>query len=316
MSDLCVSTARARPSRSMAPLIATLLVACGGGADQARTAAPDTADITVTGFMTPESVLADSVADVYLVSNINGSPLDKDDNGFISRVTPDGQIENLKWIDGASPEITLNAPKGMAIRGDTLFVADIDCIRRFHRTTGAVAGEQCIRGATFLNDLAIGPDGSLYATDSGFKPGADGFAPSGTDAVYRFPNHADSAGGPLAKSPQLGAPKGIAVEPRRTVVVSFGSGEMYTLDEHGEKTDILPPDSTRQLDGVVFTGDGGMLFSSWGDSAVFRIAAGGATTRIVEHLAGPADIGFDRKRGRVLIPVFMSNTVVLHSLNR
>ena len=78
------------------------------------------------GLSTPESVLHDAGADVYLVSNINGSPLEKDGNGFISRLAPDGSVLALKWIDGEAQGITLNAPKGMAIQDGVLFVAAID----------------------------------------------------------------------------------------------------------------------------------------------------------------------------------------------
>jgi sugar lactone lactonase YvrE len=300
---------RAQSVLAFATAFALLLGGCTA-AEQAP--APQGIEIADAGFATPESVLADPVADVYLVSNINGNPAEKDDNGFISRVTPDGQVENLKWIDGAAPNVTLHAPKGSAIRGDTLFVADIDCIRRFHRVTGEPAGEQCIPGATFLNDVAIGPDGALYVTDSGLAVTEAGFGPSGTDAVYRFP--LDTAGGPLLKRSDLGAPNGIAVEPRRVVVVTFLSGELFQISEEGQKIPVLPA-STRQLDGVVFTPDGGMLFSSWGDSAVYRVAPAGASTRLITGLNGPADIGFDAKRGRVLIPVFNENKVIIRDVS-
>src|SRR5467141_412395 len=93
--------------------------------------------LTVAGFSTPESVLHDSTQDIYFVSNINGSPTAKDNNGFISRVRPDGAIENLKFIEGGRAGVTLNAPKGMALRGDTLWLADIDAVRAFNAKTGA-----------------------------------------------------------------------------------------------------------------------------------------------------------------------------------
>ena len=141
------------------------------------------------GFATPESVLHDTAADLYLVSNINGSPLEKDDNGFISRVSPEGQVVALKWIDGAAEGVTLNAPKGMAISGDTLYVADIDALRMFDRATGAPKGQIAVEGATFLNDLAVAPAGGVYLTDSGLQAGAAGFEPSGSAAVYHV--HAD-----------------------------------------------------------------------------------------------------------------------------
>src|SRR6266496_958619 len=87
--------------------------------------------VAVEGFLTPESVLHDTAQDIYFVSNINGSPTAKDNNGFISRLRPDGAVENLKFIEGGKNGVTLNAPKGLALLGDTLWVADIDAVRAF-----------------------------------------------------------------------------------------------------------------------------------------------------------------------------------------
>ena len=88
---------------------------------QAQAPAPETEDaasaprtaivMTEVGFSTPESVLHDTQADVYLVSQIHGMPLDPDGDGFISRVSPDGQVAELRWIDGRAEGVTLNAPK-------------------------------------------------------------------------------------------------------------------------------------------------------------------------------------------------------------
>src|SRR5207245_200099 len=103
------------------------------------------------GFQTPESILYEPRSDVYLVSNINGDPTASDGNGFISRVAPDGRILELKWIDGTRPGVRLNAPKGMAVAGDTLYVSDITAIRMFDLRTGAPKGAVVILGSTFLN---------------------------------------------------------------------------------------------------------------------------------------------------------------------
>jgi hypothetical protein len=76
------------------------------------------APIVVTGFSTPESAIHDDAADVYLVSNVNGNPAALDNNGFISRIAPSGVILQLSWIRGGVGGVTLNGPKGMAIRDD------------------------------------------------------------------------------------------------------------------------------------------------------------------------------------------------------
>ena len=98
-------------------LVASGTAACGGGdAPPDQTAAPATYPNTVievaeVGFATPESVLHDTVADVYLVSNISGAPVAKDDDGFISRLSPEGQVEQLKWIDGAASSVQPALPR-------------------------------------------------------------------------------------------------------------------------------------------------------------------------------------------------------------
>ena len=309
-------TSHQRRPRSVLGLIPVLLAsACASGDDTggATTAAIEIADV---GFASPESVLADTIADVYYVSNVNGSPLGEDDNGFISRVTPDGQVENLKWIDGAGadPNITLNAPKGMAIRGDSLFVADIKCIRIFNRITGRRANETCIESASVLNDIAVGPEGSIFVTDSGFRDGPGGaFEPTGTDAVYRLTMREGQQGATIARDSDLGMPNGIAVGSRGIFVVTFGSGEVLRFTPNGEKS-VLVPGGDRQLDGIVFDNQGGFLFSSWGESAVYHVDSRGQVHTIMSDVESPADIGYDPKRNRVLVPQFIPNKVLILDL--
>ena len=129
---------------------AVLLVACGGGRDAGRSdeaadttvAAADSAPaatiaLTVNLLEAPEAARFDPELGVYFVANINGSPLGKDGNGFISRLTRDGKVDSLKFIAGGRGGAVLNAPKGMAINGDTLWVADIDVARAFDARSGA-----------------------------------------------------------------------------------------------------------------------------------------------------------------------------------
>lgn len=310
----------ARYAPAVLALVTVLaLPACRERAPEAEQAAdtaaapPEAASFSVgdAGFQTPESVLHDAAADVYLVANINGSPLAKDDNGFISRLAPDGSVLALKWIDGAAADVELHAPKGMAIKGDTLFVADIDAVRLFHRETGAPLGSRTVAGATFLNDLAVAPDGTVYVTDSGFRAGAAGFEPSGTDAVYRFgPGGTAQA---LAKDAALGGPNGIVADTAGLVVVTFGSGEVYRLDAAGARTD-LPRPPAGQLDGVVRLADASLLVSSWEGSAVYRLGADGAYTTAVEGVEAPADIGYDAGRGRLLIPLFNAHRLEIRTV--
>jgi hypothetical protein len=287
--------------------------ACGGGeagesaeAEASPAAGGVQIEVANAGFMTPESVLHDAAADLYLVSNINGAPGEKDDNGFISQLTPDGQVHALRWITGDSANVTLHAPKGMAIRGDTLYVADIDCVKMFMRATGAPLGEVCMEGATFLNDIGVDANGTLYVTDTGVN--AD-FTDSDADAVWRFT--ADGQTNKLAEGQQLGGPNGIAFNDEGAFVVTFGTGEIYQVGPAGERRNVLAGEADRQLDGIVFSNDGGYLFSSWRDRAVHRVDAMGTTSTILQNVESPADIGYDAQRNRVLVPLFTPTRVII-----
>lgn len=287
-------------------LCAALALALAACKKQEQAAAGDTVFTGLTvadSFSTPESVLYDPAGDAYLVSNINGAPAAKDDNGFISRVNPDGRVDQRAFIDGADSGVTLHAPKGLAIRGDTLFVADIDAVRLFDRTNGAPLGSWPVRGATFLNDVVVGPDGMLYVTDSGLKPD---FSSSGSDAIYRF--NAAGVATALARGADLGHPNGILADSAGVVVVAFGSGEAYRFDRRTRRA--LPRPPAGQLDGIVRANDGAWLVSSWADSTVRRLMPGDtAWIAVVRGVPSPADIGFDTKRERILIPLFNDNTV-------
>ncbi len=264
------------------------------------------------GLATPESVLHDKEADVYLVSNINGSPLEKDDNGFISRLSPEGEVLTLKWIDGSSDEVTLNAPKGMAIVGDTLYVTDLDVVRMFDRNTGAPKGEIAVEGATFLNDLAPASGGGVLLTDSGLKAGDSGFEPSGSAAVYRISD--DGEVETLLKAADLPAPNGIASDGDRVLVVTFGANELFTIkDGAREVLGRLPKGG---LDGLAQLPDGRWAISSWDGQAVYAGPVTGPFEPIVSDVESPADIGVDTGRSRLLIPRFNNDAVLIQPIAR
>jgi hypothetical protein len=264
------------------------------------------------GLATPESVLHDSVSDVYLVSNINGQPLDIDGNGFVSKLSPDGKVENLKWIEGGKNKVTLNAPKGLAFLGDVLYVADVDTVRLFDRKTGAPQGEVKIAGATFLNDVVATSDGRILVSDTGMKAGAKGLEPSGTDAVYQIDKAKKVT--PIAKGKELANPNGLLAVGDKIWVSSFGSvGELYALDAKGKKTDAQKI-SKGSLDGIVGLQGGELLVASWDASAIYRGKPGGDFSALVEDVKSPADIGYDNKRARILVPLFEKSEVHAYDL--
>lgn len=270
---------------------------------------PNAPIIVKDGIQTPESVLYDAAADMYLVSNINGSPVAADDNGFISKIDPEGKIVELKWIDGAKDNVKLSAPKGMAIAGGVLYVSDIDTVREFDAKTGEPKGEIAIKGASFLNDISAAADGTIYVTDSGLKMGQAGLESDGNDAVYKIVKGKVK---PVIKGKDLKGPNGVLADETGVWVVTFGANELYNV-KSGKKTDMksLPKGG---LDGIVKTNDGKLLISSWESKQVFKGSPKEDFTALVSDVSSPADIGYDSKRNRVLVPQFMENAVFIKPL--
>ncbi|BBP42272.1 hypothetical protein [Thiosulfativibrio zosterae] len=265
--------------------------------------------VSDVGFATPESVEYNAADDVYLVANINGNPFDKDDNGFISKVSPDGTVLDLKWIDGANAQVNLNAPKGMQILGNRLYIADIDTVRVFELPSGKQLKDINIKGSTFLNGVSKADDNSVYVTDSGLAPG---FTGSGADAIYKVSVNGKVI--PIVKGVQLGKPNGVAAHDGGIIMGTFGSGKLVFMDAKGQtKAQMTLPGG--RLDGLLSLDDGSIITSSWEAEAVFHISPNKAVKTLMDGLEAPADLGLDTQRNRVLIPMFKANEVVILPLN-
>ena len=302
-----------------------LLVALGACASSERPSAGTAADTTAraesadtlrtatrvgetTGFDVPESVVWDPELDVYFVSNINGNPGAADNNGFIARVQPDSLATFTRLVEGGRNGVTLNAPKGMAIEGDTIWVADITVVRGFNKRTGAPVATIELTGQrpVFLNDVALGIDG-IYVTDTNIRFGADGsISKPGVDRIFRISHRRPSV---VAQGDSLASPNGITWDSAGTrfIVVSFDKGGVMSW-RPGDGAPARIAAGPGQYDGVEVLGDNRYAVTSWADSGV-HLVHDGSERKIASGISGPADLGVDRKRNLLLVPHFNDGIV-------
>ncbi len=286
---------------------ASALVGCSSSSRNAGTASPAAAIriALVEGFVAPEAVRYDPDQDVYFVSNWGtGNPGATDNNGFISRMRPNGSVENLRFIAGGAGGVSLHAPRGMTIVGDTLWVADADAVRGFDRRTGAVLATVDFTALDrgFLNDVAADADGAVYVTDTG------------RNKIYRV------RGGPtlVLTDVLLGSPNGITWDAanRRFLVVPFGGGHTIRAWTPGSTEMVSVGTSPgARFDGVEILSGGRLLVASQADTSLHLFVAG--TGRAIIRTGGPpADIAVDTRRNRVAVPIVALNRVEIWDLPR
>ncbi|MEJ2594357.1 MAG: ATP-binding protein [bacterium] len=240
---------------------------------------------------TPESVAFDAKNKRMYVSNVNGKPLDKDGNGFISVLNPDGSVKQLKWVTG------MHAPKGMAFNDSILYVTDIDRFHMIDLRSGKIVKTVDVKGAKFLNDMALNPDGTLYISDM-------------------QSNHILSYDGTLVtvwlSDAQLVSPNGL----------NFYKGNLYIgAEEHLLK--INPADmklhiaieNAGPIDGLICLGGNKFVVSDWAGRVMLvnnmeKIVLQNTTDKNIQA----ADLGYIPDEKLILIPTFFDNRVVAKKL--
>lgn len=157
---------------------------------------------TAGPFDMPESAIFDATHDRIIVSVIHGHPGEADGNGHLVLLSPDGETSDLSWITG------LDAPKGMAIVGETLLVADLKRLHEIDLATGTLLRSLDVEGALFLNDITS--DGEqAYVSD--FMGNRIWHYQAGDITVW-------------LEDEGLAHPNGLFLDEERIVVGSWGQG--------------------------------------------------------------------------------------------
>ncbi|MEX2525117.1 MAG: SMP-30/gluconolactonase/LRE family protein [Gammaproteobacteria bacterium] len=254
------------------------------------------------GFKTPESVVYDEANDVLYVSNVNGAPGDKDGNGFISRVSLDGEILELEWVTG------MDAPKGLAIVGNKLYVSDIDTLVEINIDGGAITNRYQAEDGQFFNDVAASADGDVYVSDTG------------TNTIHRLSN---GSFGVWLQNDELDGPNGLLVEKDRLVVASIGPfgapdpSHLFAVSLGDKAVSKITPEPAGKLDGLEADLDGDYYVTDWVNGGLLHIYPDGHVEELLDLDQGSADLEYIAAKDMILIPMMMNDKLVAwqaHSL--
>jgi outer membrane protein assembly factor BamB len=244
---------------------------------------------TEASLLVSESVLFDSKNNVLYVACIDGKPDDKDGNGYIAQVTLDGKIKNLKWATG------MDAPKGMGLYNNKLYVADIDRVVVIDIATGKTSSTVPVEGAKFLNDVTVDKSGNVYVSDS--NTAKIHLIKDNKATVY----YEDQVG--------LKGVNGLLSVGNELYVVSFADGSNYKLTADKKLNKVGT--TAEGADGIIPLGNDEYLVSSW-HGEVDYINSKGEMKKLLdtrEQKINAADIEYDPKTKTLFVPTFFANSV-------
>lgn len=244
------------------------------------------------GLKQPESALLDPSGGVIYVGEVVGGMRDKDGEGQITKVSPEGKIVQSGWVKG------LNAPKGLGLSGGKLYVADIDELVEIDIASAKVTARQKVEGAIFLNDVTTDPAGRVFVSDTG------------TNTIWAL------QGGEMKtwlRSDRLNGPNGLAIEGDTMVIAAFGKPPADGKPaEPGNLLEApLSGDSVRNLgdgrpvgslDGVVALGGGKYLATDYIGGPLLLIDESGSFEKLADLPSGTADLSFDPATRTAFVP--------------
>jgi sugar lactone lactonase YvrE len=257
------------------------------------------------GLAQPESVVEDPVTGVIYVSNINGAVMQKDGNGFISRLTADGKMLERQWVKG------LNSPTGLALHDRTLYAADVDQLIEINAASGEILKRYDAKGAVFLNDVVVDDDGTVYVSDT----------PMNT--IWRLK---DGSFEPWLANDALNGPNGLLIQGKTLIVASLGKvqsqgqkkelGTLLAVSLDDQKVSkVGKGELIGNLDGLQAIQPGVYLVTDWAQGALYRVDAKGKVDELIDLNQGSADLSYLPSKKMLLIPMMLDNSLVAYRLD-
>lgn len=247
-------------------------------------------------FLTPESVLYDPERDILYVSSFDARYGQTPEfTGYISRVSLDGEVEELKWV------ADLDAPTGLGIYGDRLYTTERGYLTEIDIESGTILNRYPIPDSEFLNDLAIDAEGNIYMSDT--RPDS---------RIYRFK---DSEVEVWLGGDELVRANGLYIHGDRLLVGNTGDGMLKAVDLKEKSITAIACLGAGVVDGIRVDNAGNYLVSHW-EGQTYVISPDGGVVEVLDAMgaANSADFEYIRERNLLIIPTFVDNRVIAYRL--
>ena len=263
-------------------VLALMLAVAGCTATRPDPQAADIAWVASGKFCEPETVLP-LPDNTLLVSNV--CDFRERGNGFLTLLDKDGEALDWRIVDG------LDAPLGMALAGNRLYVVDNNRLRVL-RWPGYEPLETIDLDTSVANDVAVAPGGIVYVTDT-----------ARNQVIQRFPDGTQSV---LTGQARFAGANGIALDGERLFV---GGARLWRVNVRTGSVLTIGPDWLADIDGIELEADGTLQITPVAGPLVrYRNDVD------IEILAGDgissANHGYAPDLQLALIPTGFDNTVI------
>ena len=272
------------------------------------------------GVVNAESCTYDPVGGHIVVVNRGASNNRYPNDGFISLLNHDGTVHAPRWVRFTNDNgVVINHPLGSDVVDGVLYIADRQgdertivigrdgaefgpntdreaVVRMFDMATGAPLGGLVVEDSRGFNDLAIAPDGTIYATESS-NPGR----------IFKV--NTDGTWSVIVEGDILSRPNGIAFDnDGNLVVVNISSTEVQTFTTDGE---LIMTEHAAQSgsDGLVIMADGTKYVSSVRLGGVSMIRSGEEAVLIATGIPSAASMCYDSGANQLVIPMSSRNSL-------
>ncbi|WP_299574299.1 hypothetical protein [uncultured Shewanella sp.] len=254
---------------------------------------------TLSGFSQPESVFVSPKHEWLYVSNVNG-----EGKGFISKLSKDGQLKQMKWVDD------LAGPTGMGMYNNHLYVVDGLQVHVIDVKKGRVVDSIQAKGAVMLNDLSISAEGQLFVSDIA------------TGKIYNLVNNELKV---WFEDKRLPHTNGLLVKGNTLIAANMASklAQEFESEEFGSLYKIDIPTKSVQminssyklggLDGVAALDDA-LIVSHFPAGEIYKITD---KQRVLLGTvdASSADINVDESTRTLFVPVLFNGTVTSYKIS-
>ena len=254
-----------------------------------------------TGFIAPESAVFDAARQEFYVSNMGDHTKEAPGgDGFISRVSVDGKLLELKWVTG------LDNPKGLALTQGRLYAGDDKDLVEIDIAAGKILARHApADGPGAFNDCTADPAGNVYVCSGRLH------------TVFRLHNGQFERWAQLDRA-KTGGINGLRAEKDRLLLGGWSVRDAEGKEQLGHLSTISYADKTLgrlgtqpicHIDGIESDGGDGYTVTDWLTGEVIHVSADGRPTPIMTLVQGSADHAYVADKQQMIVPLMKDNVL-------